>query len=147
MRIPTVVKGGEVGINMTPLIDCVFLLMIYFLVNSHLAQQEAQYKLPLPVAESGLKEKQEEKPRLTVNVLADGTLLLGGRQVTTEELRSRLADRSELGKDVEVRIRGDRGVAYRHVEPVMLSCAQVGIWNVSYAVYRKEDARRMTKSE
>jgi biopolymer transport protein ExbD len=142
MKIPTVVKGGEVGINMTPLIDCVFLLMIYFLINSHLAKQEAQYKLPLPVAESGLKEKQEEKPRLTVNVLADGTLLLAGRQVTTEELGSRLAERrSALGKDVEVRIRGDRGVAYRHVEPIMLSCARLGIWNVSYAVYRKQDVR------
>ena len=77
-----------------------------------------------------------------MNVLADGTLLLAGRQVTAEELRSRLAERQQdLGKDVEVRIRGDRSTAYKHVEPVMLSCARAGIWNVSYSVFRKEDAR------
>ncbi len=142
MKIPSFSKGGEVGFNMTPMIDVVFQLIIFFLVSSHLAKQEVQFKLPLPTAQSGLKDKPSEKPRLTVNVLADGTMLLAGRQVTAEELRSRLAERQQdLGKDVEVRIRGDRSTPYKHVEPVMLSCARAGIWNVSYSVFRKEDAR------
>ena len=47
----------------------------------------------------------------------------------------------ELGKDLEVRIRSDRTVPYARVEPVMLSCAKAGIWNVTFAVYRPEDAR------
>ena len=142
MRIPNFSKGGEVGFNMTPMIDVVFQLIIFFLVSSHLAKQEVQFKLPLPTAQSGLKDKPTEKPRLTVNVLADGTLLLAGRQVTAEELRARLAERqNDLGKDVEVRIRGDRTTAYKHVEPVMLACARSGIWNVSYSVFRKEDVR------
>lgn len=142
MRIPSFSKDGEVGFNMTPMIDVVFQLIIFFLVSSHLAKQEVQFKLPLPIAASGIKAKADDKPRLTVNVLADGTLLFAGRQVTTDDLRSRLAERmGELGEDVEVRIRSDRSVAYKHVEPVMLSCAQAGIWNVSYSVFRKEDAR------
>ena len=142
MRLPNFSKGGEVGFNMTPMIDVVFQLIIFFLVSSHLAKQEVQFKLPLPTAQSGLKDKPTEKPRLTVNVLADGTLLLAGRQVTAEELRARLAERqNDLGKDVEVRIRGDRTTAYKHVEPVMLACARSGIWNVSYSVFRKEDVR------
>ena len=142
MRIPNFSKGGEVGFNMTPMIGVVFQLIIFFLVSSHLAKQEVQFKLPLPTAQSGLKDKPTEKPRLTVNVLADGTLLLAGRQVTAEELRARLAERqNDLGKDVEVRIRGDRTTAYKHVEPVMLACARSGIWNVSYSVFRKEDVR------
>lgn len=139
MQIPNFSKGGDVGFNMTPMIDVVFLLIIFFLVSSHLVKQEVQFKLPLPTAQSGLKEKNSEKPRLTVNVLADGTLLLSGRQVTAEDLRTRLAERqNDLGKDVEVRIRGDRSTAYKHVEPVMLSCARAGIWNVSYSVLEKK---------
>ena len=47
----------------------------------------------------------------------------------------------ELGQDLEVRIRSDRTVPYARVEPVMLSCAKAGIWNVTFAVYRPEDAR------
>jgi biopolymer transport protein ExbD len=139
MQIPNFSKGGDVGFNMTPMIDVVFLLIIFFLVSSHLVKQEVQFKLPLPTAQSGLKDKTSEKPRLTVNVLADGTLLLSGRQVTAEDLRTRLVERQQdLGKDVEVRIRGDRSTAYKHVEPVMLSCARAGIWNVSYSVLEKK---------
>ena len=127
---------------MTPMIDVVFLLIIFFLVSSHLAKQEVQFKLPLPTAQSGLQDKPSEKPRLTVNVLADGTLLFAGRQVTADELRTRLSERQQdFGKDVEVRIRGDRGTAYKHVEPVMLSCARVGIWNVKFAVFEKATTR------
>ena len=139
MKIPNFSKGGEVGFNMTPMIDVVFQLIIFFLVSSHLAKQEAHLKLPLPEARSGLADKPSEKPRLSVNVLVDGTLLFGGRQVTADELRSQLAERkSDKGEEVEVRIRGDRGTPYKHVEPVMLACTRAGIWNVSYSVFQKE---------
>ena len=142
MKVPRRALGGEVGFNMTPMIDVVFQLIIFFLVSSHLAKQEVQLQLPLPAAESGEKSKEDDKPRLTVNVLGDGTLLLAGREVARSELAGRLGERiADLGRDVEVRIRSDRSVAYRHVEPIMLACARAGIWNVTYAVYRKEDVR------
>ncbi len=142
MKFPSFSKGGEVGFNMTPMIDVVFLLIIFFLVSNHLAKQEVQLALPLPTAQSGLQDKPGEKPRLTVNVLADGTLLFSGRPVTAEELRTQLAERQiDLGKDLEVRIRGDQSVPYKHVEPVLLACAWAGIWNVKFAVFRKVDVR------
>ena len=142
MKFPSFSKGGEVGFNMTPMIDVVFQLIIFFLVSSHLAKQEVHLKLPLPEAQSGVTDKPSEKPRLTVNVLADGTLLFGGRQVTADELRSQLAQRqAEKGDEVEVRIRGDRSAVYKHVSPVLRSCAEAGIWNVKFANFPKENAR------
>ena len=66
---------------MTPMIDVVFQLIIFFLLSSHLAKQETQLALPLPAAESGRPTQPSEQPRLTVNVLADGTLLVAGRPV------------------------------------------------------------------
>ena len=142
MRMPRRNVGGEVGFNMTPMIDVVFQLIIFFLVSSHLAKQEVQLKLPLPVADSGKLIKDDDQPKLTINVLANGALLLAGREVSPAELTPRLTERiADLGRDVEVRIRSDRSVTYRHVEPIMLACARAGIWNVTYAVYRKEDAR------
>jgi biopolymer transport protein ExbD len=142
MKFPSFSKGGEVGFNMTPMIDVVFQLIIFFLVSSHLAKQEAHLKLPLPEAQSGIQDKPSEKPRLTVNVLADGTLYFGGREVTAEELRVQLAERkSEVGEEVEVRIRGDRGAPYKHIEPVLRACARAGIWNVKFANFPKESGR------
>lgn len=141
MRVPSFVRSGEVGFNMTPMIDVVFLLIIFFLVSSHLAKQEAQMELPLPVADSG-EEPNDELRRLTLNVTADGSMLLAGRSIDRTELKDRLKEaRDEHGKDVEIRIRGDRNVPYSVVSPIMLSCARTGIWKVTFGVYRSEDVR------
>ena len=142
MRVPSNLRSGELGFNMTPMIDVVFLLIIFFLVSSHLAKQEVQLELDLPTADSGQTQADEQAPRLTVNVLPDGTLMLAGRRVVPSELQLRLRDRlKNLGPGIQVRIRSDRTVPYRFVEPIMLACLRVGIWDVSFAVYRSEDVR------
>ena len=141
MRTPNN-RRGPVGINMTPMIDVTFQLIIFFLVSSHLAKQEAQLPLPLPVAESGASPGESDMRRVTINVLADGQLSLAGKHLAAAELPQRLRTKlAETGSDLEVRIRSDRHVAYRHVEPILLACAQAGIWNVAFAVYRPEDVR------
>jgi len=140
MRIPSHTTTEGVGFNMTPMIDVVFQLIIFFLLSSHLAKQETQFTLPLPAAESGQADPADERARLTVNVLADGTTLFAGRSTSADELTRQLADRKGVhGSDLEVRIRSDRGVEYARIEPVLLACARAGIWNVSFAVYRREE--------
>jgi biopolymer transport protein ExbD len=140
MRVPSNLVTGTVGINMTPMIDVVFQLIIFFLVTNHLVKQEAQMSLPLPVAESGQLPVEENIPRLTVNVLANGTLMLSGRTLSDGELQDRLSEKlRDVGSALQVRIRSDRSVPYRFVEPILLACARAGIWDVSFAVYRAED--------
>ncbi len=142
MRVPSNLRSGSLGFNMTPMIDVVFLLIIFFLVSSHLAKQEVQMPLALPTAQSGNKSLEEEAPRLTINVLPDGTLMLSGRHILNSDLATRLTDRlREEGPGLQVRIRGDRSAPYRFVEPIMLACARAGIWDVSFSVYRPEDVR------
>ncbi len=142
MRVPSNLRSGTLGFNMTPMIDVVFQLIIFFLVSSHLAKQEVQMQLPLPTAQSGQNNIEEDVPRLTVNVLVDGTLLLSGRHILPAELDTRLRDRlKDAGPGLQVRIRGDRHTPYQFVEPILLSCARVGIWDVAFAVYRPEDVR------
>lgn len=141
MRVPTLLQSGEVGFNMTPMIDVVFLLIIFFLVSSHLAKQEAQMDLALPVAESG-EESNDQARRLTLNVTSEGTLSLAGRTLDRVRLQERLGTaREEHGDDLEIRIRSDRSVPYRSISPIMLACARAGIWKVTFSVYRPEDVR------
>jgi biopolymer transport protein ExbD len=135
-------RSGTLGFNMTPMIDVVFQLIIFFLVSSHLAKQEVQMELPLPTAQTGQEVLEQNVPRVTVNVLADGTVMLSGRRVSARDLPLRLRERlSDAGPGLQVRIRCDRGAPYRFVEPIMLACARTGIWDVSFAVYRTEDVR------
>ncbi len=142
MRTPTHDERGAVGFNMTPMIDIVFLLIIFFLVSSHLAKQEVQLDLDLPPATTGVTPNAHDSKWLVINVLPEGHVLLGGQRVTHDELRERLSfQRQEEGGDVEVRIRTDRLVPYRFVEPVMVACARSGLWNVTFAVLDKQSSR------
>ena len=141
MRVPTCLRRRAVGLNMTPMVDVVFLLIIFFLVSSHLARQESQMPLPLPAADSVSEAAEDSAPRVIINVRSDGGVLLAGRTVNAQELRRRLEfEANRSGKDLEVRIRGDRSVPYRFVEPILLAAARAGIWNVTFAVFRREDA-------
>ncbi|MEX1042348.1 MAG: biopolymer transporter ExbD [Pirellulaceae bacterium] len=141
MKIPTQLKPGQSGFNMTPMIDVVFLLIIFFLVSSHLAKQEAQMPLPLPTAESGTEIVDELRETVVVNVDREGRLLLAGREVAADSLARRLGEIAAGSSErMEVRIRCDRQTPYAAVRPIMLACTKAGIWNVVFAVIRAEDA-------
>ena len=128
---------------MTPMIDVVFLLIIFFLVSSHLARQETQLELDLPEASSGEQVEVSTAPRVVINVTEFGEFMLAGRQVTAEQLQQQLRNRiRKEGRELEVRIRSDRNIALAKVRPIMLACAKVGIWNVTFAVYQAVEGPR-----
>ncbi|MBN1853906.1 MAG: biopolymer transporter ExbD [Pirellulales bacterium] len=140
MRLPAPPRRLLLRFNMTPMIDVVFQLIIFFLVSSHLARQETQVELDLPKADTGQEPSEAVRPRVMIHVMADGRVLLGSRLVTEHELSRRLAvERRKLGDDLEVRIRGHREVPYRIVEPILLACARAAIWNVTFAVVKREE--------
>ncbi len=124
---------------MTPMIDVVFLLIIFFLVSNHLARREAQLELQLPVAKSGDEDVTLSQPRITINARSDGSLMFAGRETTVDEIPARLAAaKNELGDDFELRLRSSRQTPYGKIEPVMTACTRLGIWNVTFAVYRED---------
>lgn len=145
MRVPTNYQRGGVGFNMTPMIDVVFLLIIFFLVSSHLAQQENQLELDLPEARSGLPPGRDGMRRIVINVLPeeqpDRRIQVGGRTMGQPALKALIDFENRKAKDeeseLEVRIRAHRKVPYRVVEPIMVACARAGIWNVTFAVLEK----------
>ena len=124
---------------MTPMIDVVFLLIIFFLVSSHLARQESQMELELPMAASGEDDIDQQTPRITINVKPDGSLWLAGRPISQKQLIDRFtAVQEKEGDKIEVRIRGSRDAPYSTVEPIMLACTRAKVWKVTYAVYRED---------
>lgn len=128
-----------VSMNMTPMIDVVFLLIIFFLVSSHLAQQETQLELDLPIASTGDEPQDTATERITINLKADGTVLLGATAAAPAELDARLVyEREHAERPLEVRIRADGAIDFGLVKPVLVSCAKAGIWDVRFAVLEEE---------
>ena len=139
MRIPNHQDSGLGGTNMTPMIDVVFLLIIFFLVSSHLARQESRLPVELPVADS--HDPLSVAPvTVTVTVDRDHRTLFKGRSVSIAELGSIFADAvSKEGAMASLRIRTDGSVPYRIVEPILKAAATTSLLDIKLAV--KESSR------
>jgi biopolymer transport protein ExbD len=120
---------------MTPMIDVVFLLIIFFLLSSHFARQESQLELDLPDAASREERAEDDVPRVVVNVLPEGNIQVAGDVRRAAELTEVLrVERQKTAGRLEVRIRSDRRVPYGVIEPILLACQRAGVWDVTFAV-------------
>ncbi len=134
MQIPNSTRRPSPGANMTPMIDVVFLLIIFFLVSSHLARQENRLPLELPLA-SNFDAVDPEKAPLTISVDRQAQLRVGGNVVDIDALRKILADsRNPSDQNAAIRIRTDGNVQYRYIEPILREAALAGITDAAIAV-------------
>ncbi len=127
-----------VKLNLTPMIDVTFQLILFFLLAGHLAQQESSVDLDLPVAQTGHKAMESPTRRLVINVAQDGTLIVGGEMIDLERLGQILSADRRMSESLEVRIRTDRRTPYGKIAPLLIRCTESGIWNVSFAVIGEE---------
>ena len=139
MKVPTRKREHGLQFNVTPLIDIVFLLIIFFLVASHFVRAENKESVDLPKATQADDQADESLNRLVVTVTADRRLHVGGRVVSFDELEQMIfsggaADNPEERNRFEVRIRGDNTVPYSVIEPIMLACARAGVTRVKFSV-------------
>lgn len=134
MRLRRTSRRPEAEINIAPLIDVVFLLIIFSMVVSQFTKVQSE-EIELPEASQGDAADLAPAPRLIVNVSADGNVVVDGRPVAPAELDTLLAG---LGPDPEVVIRGDRATAWRTVRRIMQACAARGISKVKVAVTEPE---------
>ncbi len=135
MRIPTRPRQQGIRFNITPLIDIVFLLIVFFLAATHLTQNEKLEAVELPLASQNKPDPAESPRRIIITISLDERLHLRGKEITAEELDAQLLSIDKpKQKETEIRIRGDRRIPYRIVERVLISCARAGISNVQFAV-------------
>ena len=125
------------SINLTPLIDIVFLLLIFFLTATTFQKEEVEMDLELPQAASG--EAGDEKRVVVINVARDGRVLVDGRVVSVEALRQKLKAAATRDKDQQVLIRGDKQSQFGVVAQVFDACLLAKLHSVSI-VARPEDS-------
>ena len=86
----------EDEMNMTPMIDIVFNLLIFFMVVSDLTQQELA-NLTLPLAHTAVEDKDnDEDDRIILNIDDKGQLLYKGKAISLDELGARLENAKRL---------------------------------------------------
>ncbi|MGB2600232.1 MAG: biopolymer transporter ExbD [Candidatus Omnitrophota bacterium] len=125
-------------IQMAPLIDIIFLLLIFFMSASIFYQLETELNITVPTAEEGA-DMRRAPGEIIVNVLKDGAVVVNQRKLTYKELGRMLARVSELYKGQPIIIRADRETYHKHVIKVLDICAGTDIWNVSFATMKEEE--------
>jgi biopolymer transport protein ExbD len=138
MRIPTRPRRLGLRFNITPLIDVVFLLIIFFLVASHFVRHENLEAVELPEATETDDEAEQSPRRLIVTITEDLRMQVAGKPADRQAVEQMILTGREEHRDrFEVRIRADRSVPYSEVEPIMLACARAGVTDVKFAVIQK----------
>ncbi|HID23364.1 MAG TPA: biopolymer transporter ExbD, partial [Planctomycetaceae bacterium] len=112
MPLKSMESVEEPHLNLTPMIDVVFLLIIFFMVGTQFSQRERQFDIQLPTV-SDAQPLTSRPDDLIVNVLKDGTIIFNRKVVTVEELERQLRAARENYPDQSVIIRGDASGQYQ----------------------------------
>jgi biopolymer transport protein ExbD len=122
----------EPQLNLTPMVDIVFLLIIFFMVGTRFTEIEQQFSIQLPTAASLPSVTREPDP-LIVNVSRSGIFAINDEIVTLNELKTRLSEAQQAYADQAVLIRGDGDGQYQAVIDVMNLCHKTQIRKFSLA--------------
>ncbi|MCP4175114.1 MAG: biopolymer transporter ExbD [Fuerstiella sp.] len=139
MRLPTQYnQRTPLRFNITPLIDVVFLLIIFFLVASHFVRSEQAEPVDLPSATGGDTKRDEALHRLTVTVDRDGQMFISAEAQSQQSVFQRIdgLQMAAAAADVnpEVRLRADREARCGSVRELIEHCAARNIRSIQFAV-------------
>lgn len=130
MNIRAENDGDELVVNLTPLIDVVFLLLIFFMLATTFLDPEREIELELPHAESAT-ELDEEPEEIVLNVLADGRVFYRDDELSEDELLALLRGAAQRDPSTPVTIRGHRAARHEMIVRVMDACGVAGLSNLS----------------
>ncbi len=122
----------EPVLNLTPMIDIVLLLIIFFMVGTKFSDAERQFEINLPTVSDAMPLT-TLPDELVVSVSEKGELTLDSQPVTLAELQQELTTAAERYADQAVIIRGDAQGSYQNVMDVLAACHRAGLHNLSLA--------------
>lgn len=133
-------------LDMTPMIDCVFQLLIFFMIAIDLSQDDLS-ELTLPMSRTAVKDEAEEG-RLYVNIKRDGKYEYKRQAYDVDQIKAKLSVMVDLpmkgnkaARDKEglanrpILIRADQASEFKHVQKIMYVCGskELKIWMVNLA--------------
>ena len=137
MRIRQEQTEEEGQVNLMPLIDMVFLLLIFFLVATTFAQEERDLSIQLPG--TGRRAALSDAPQeLIINIQADGSIKVGTERIEPKNLAAMLANMAVKQPNRKVLIRADERSYHKYFAGVADLCRRCGISKVNIGFIAKE---------
>ena len=119
--------------EVTPLIDILFTLIIFFLATSTFQEEENPEDINLPDSTNRPPSKQEKF--LVINIDKDGRFRLGSSSVKLDVLKQALEREHKANPQTKVKIRGDHDALHGNVSKVLLACKNAGFTTANIAYH------------
>lgn len=141
MRIETG-DDEQPEIGLIALIDCIFFLLMFFMVATSFKQKEAQHKdkaipITLPRSSATLDMLDAAPDPLVIRVDRAGQVAIGDDKLSIEALHARLSGEAHAHPGRPVRIEGDGNASYQSIVHVLDLCQFEGLTNIAMRARRK----------
>ncbi|KJV28438.1 ExbD/TolR family protein [Luteibacter yeojuensis] len=132
-------EDQEPEIGLVALIDCIFFLLMFFMVATTFKQSEDKQHnrsipVDLPKAAATFRPEEASSTGVLITVARDGTIYVDGAAITKGQLKDRLHDLAAHDTHTVIRIDGDRRAQFQDVVSVMDMCAFEGLTNLAVHV-------------
>ncbi len=135
MKLEPKRADDDIEVDMSPMIDMVFLLLIFFIVASQVVDEKPKVEIP---AAAHAKVPEDTTGRLMITVTADERYFVGQVELPDiDALRERLGIEIEADPNLRVLIRADGNTKYKINEKVMTACAEVGATDLIYSAFEE----------
>jgi biopolymer transport protein ExbD len=141
----------EANIDMTPMIDCVFLLLIFFMVAATMSKVDQTPEVVLPVAPKAAIPE-DLRNRGVVNIVPLGTpaagaatseqhpFLIAGQLVDEPGLVAAISERLKQEPDLRIYMRVDRHAEFKIVKRAIRACASAGVFDIIFGTFQSASA-------
>ncbi len=130
-------QSSSPGFQMAPMIDIVFLLLIFFMVATVYAQWESKIGITVPTADTSVQVNRTPG-EIIINLDKEGGIFINSIQITPDKLYELLLQIAETFKGHPIIIRADKETDYEAVINVIDICRKVDIWNVAFATLARD---------
>jgi biopolymer transport protein ExbD len=123
--------------QMAPMIDMVFLLLVFFMCVSSLAQADKRTPVELPESVES-KVPEDLTDRAIVTVQPGGHVFIGGDETDLTELGRRLRVTLRENPRLRLQVRADRRATFAEIKRVLRACAEAGAYEIIYATHQAD---------
>jgi len=119
---------------MAPMIDMVFLLLVFFMTVASVAKSQKQIDLDLPDSEES-KIPEDASDRGILSIDAEGKFYIGDQTHSLEQVKAAITARIKENPELQVQIRADKNTEYEAVRKLLKAAAEAGAYEIIYATY------------
>ncbi len=128
----------EMVVNMTPMIDVVFQLIIFFITTAEMENKALETKVRMALSPHGPLVEKKDPRTIMVDVDSKGQVSIAHVRMSIPVLTSVLRKAvGEYGQTTPVVIRGDAKTQHEYIKSVMDACAAAGLWKVKFAAIKE----------